>query len=414
MSLQGVQITRGRIGANTLSVGDGVSAIIIGAPAATGLAQSMVKHLYGIKDAEAVGIDAGFDQTNNVNAHRHISEFYREAGEGSHLYVMLVDPTKTMVEILEDTGSIYAKKVLSEAGGDVRQLAVAVNPTGATTHLNGLPDDVYNAIAKAQGLYDWADSHYMPIQILLEGYDYAGDASTVADLRDLPNLQAHKVSVIIGQDWAYSESKTGNAQKYADVGTALGVLSKAAINQNIGDVESFNITDATKSIWMVPGLSSHQKNSDVIEHLQTLDTKGYIFGVEYTGISGVRFNDDHTCTPIIMDAEHNVNEYCIAFGRTHDKARRKLRTTLLPKVKTVQPTDKKTGKIPAGVIKYFENLADGVFGDMEKAREISYGKARVNPDSDLVVALELELSFEIIPYGNVGKIQGTSNLKTQV
>ena len=414
MSIVGVEITKGRIGANTLGIGDGISAIIIGAPAASGLALGVVKRLYSKKDAEDLGITSDFDQTNNINAHRHISEFYRNAGDGNELYVMLVDQAKTMVEILEDTGGIYAKKLLSEAGGKVRQLAVAVNPTGATTHLNGLPDDVYNAVAKAQGLYQWADDHFMPLQILLEGYDYAGNSASVADLRDLPNLKADKVSVIIGQDWSYAETKTGNARKFADVGSALGVLSKATVNQNIGDVESFNITDATKNIWMVPGLSSHQKNTDDIDGLKTLDAKGYIFGIEYPGIPGVRFNDDHTATPIIMDADKNVNEYCISFGRVHDKARRLLRETLLPKVKSSQPTNPKTGKIPPGVIKTFENIADSVFGDMQRRSEISYGKATVDPDSDLVVERVLRISFEIVPYGNVGKISGTSNLKAKV
>jgi hypothetical protein len=248
----------------------------------------------------------------------------------------------------------------------------------------------------------------------LEGYDYAGDAASVADLRDIPNVDAHKVSVVIGQDWVYAESRSGNRQKYADVGTALGVLSKAAVNQNIGDVESFNLTDAGKGVWMAPGLSSHQKNSDVIDSLQTLDTKGYIFGVEYEGIDGVRWNDDHTCTPIIVDADNNVNEHTIAYGRTHDKARRLLRTALLPKVKTTQPVDPKTGKVPVGVIKYFEKIGDGVFDDMKRRKEISYGKMTVDPDSDLVVAKELRFSDEIIPYGTVGKITGTSNLKTQM
>ena len=414
MSLQGVEITRGKIGANTLGVGDGISALIIGSPASSGLALGEVKELFTIKDAENIGITAQFDTDNSVMVHRHISEFYRNAGEGQQLFLMLVDQSKTMVEILEDTGNAYAKKLLSEAGAKVRQLAVAVNPTGSTTYLNGLPDDVYNAVPKAQGLYDWADSHYMPLQILLEGYDYGGDASSVADLRDIPNVDAHKVSVIIGQDWAFAEAHSGNLQKYADVGTALGVLSKAAVNQNIADVESFNLTDATKDVWMVPGLSSHQKNSDVIDDLQTLDTKGYIFGYEYEGLSGVRWNDDHTCTPIIVDADNNINEHTIAYGRTHDKARRLLRATLLPKVKTVQPVDPKTGKVPVGVVKYFENIGDSVFGDMEKRREISYGKVTVDPNSDLVVEKVLKLSDEIIPYGSVGKISGTSNLKTKL
>ncbi len=277
-----------------------------------------------------------------------------------------------------------------------------------------MPDDVFNAIAKAETLYEWADDNYMPCQILIEAYDYAGDAASVVNLRDIENIYAPHVSLINGQDWRYADTKVGNLQKFADVGAALGTLSTATINQNIGDNETFNLTDAGKNAWMIPGLSSHQKNEDVFSDLQTLDDKGFIFGFEYAGQDGVRWNDDHTCVEVILDSEGNINEHTIAYGRTHDKARRLLRNALLPKVKTKQPVDKKTGLLPVGVIKNFEKMGDTVLSDMETRREISGGKTTVDPLSDLIVEKLLKMSFVLVPYGNIGAIQGTSNLKTNL
>lgn len=412
--LKGVIIEKGQLGANTIADGDGIAAIIMGSPATGSLAQKVVKTVFNIADVENLGLTQQFDIDNKVNVYRHLKEFYRNAGAGSELHLMLVDPAVSMVDLLEDNNTEYAKKLLIESKGEVRQLAVAVNPTGATTHLNGLPDDVYNAIPKAQGLYNWADNLFMPCNILLEGYDYAGNSASVVDLRDIPNVLAPKVSVVNGQDWMYAETKQGNAQKFADVGTALGVLARCTVNQNIGENESFNLTDATKDAWLVPGLSSHQKNTDVIEQLQTLEDKGFIFGVEYIGLAGVRFNNDHTCVPVIVDAEGNVNEHTIAYGRTHDKARRLLRRALLPKVKTSHAVNPETSKVSLGVIKNFENIGDDVLGDMFNRREISEGKTFVNPDSDLIVKKELNMGFEIVPYGNIGTIKGVSNLKTSL
>ncbi|WP_262713263.1 DUF2586 family protein [Aquimarina algiphila] len=148
--------------------------------------------------------------------------------------------------------------------------------------------------------------------------------------------------------------------------------------------------------------------------MQTLEDKGYIFGMTYTGLSGVRWNNDHTCTEIILDAEGNVNEHTIAYGRTLDKAIRLLRTALLPKIKTSHPVDPKTGKLPVGVIKNFEDIGDTVLGDMILRKEITDGKTTVDPDSDLVVEKNLGTDFTIVPYGSVGEIKGSINLKTNV
>ncbi len=412
MSLQGAEISKGKIGANALAEGTGVSALIVAGTAPAGLAHGVVKEIHNIVDAENIGITAASDTTASIHLHRHISEFYRMAGAGQLLYLMVVPQATTMVAILEDTGNVFAKKLLIEAQGKVRQLAIAVNPTDATVHLNGLATDVFNAIPKAQALYDWADTNYMPCNILLEGYDYAGTAAAVVDLRD--NVAAPNTSIIIGQDWDYAEAKAGNLKKYADVGTALGTLSKAFINQNIGDNEVFNLTDAGREVWLVPGLSSHQKNTVVFSDLETLDTKGFIFGFEYLGQAGVRWNDDHTCVEVILDASGNINEHTIAYGRTHDQARRLLRKALLPKVKSTQPIDKKTGLLPIGVIKNFEKMGDTVLSDMVTRGEISFGKTTVDPTSDLVIEKLLKITFSIIPYGNIGAIQGTSNLKTKL
>lgn len=411
--LNAVNIESGNIGVNTVGNDDGLSAILIPAPTADNLAHNVTKTIFNPQDAIALGITEDFDDTNDINAYRHISEFYRMRGEGQKVFVMLVPQATTMVAALNDATMQMARKLLVDAEGQVRQLAVVANPTGATVPLNGLPDDVYNAIPAAQGLYNWANEKNMPLSILLEGYDYQGAAATAADLRAIPDLQADKVSVIIGQDFDYASGLTGNAKKFADVGTALGVLSACSINQNIGDNEAFDLTDVTKNAWKTAGLSNNTTINDNFNDLQALEDKGYIFAMKYN-LPGFRFNNDHTCTPIIIDAEGNVNEHTIAYGRTHDKVRRELRKRLLPKVKTKQPVDPKTGKLPIGVVKYFEGLGDDLFDEMVAATELSAGKTYVDPDSNLIVDKVLKVKFRAVPYGNVGEIKGTSNLKTNL
>jgi hypothetical protein len=412
--LNAVNIKKGRLGANRISNSDAISGIIIGAPVPKSLAHDTAKVIYNLKDAENMGIDQHFDTSQKVHAYRHISEFYRFAQSGTPLYIMVVDPSTTMSIIC----SSKAKIILTQAKGKIRQLAVAANPGGSAkiTMSDGIAKDVHDAISKAQELALWAFKYHMPCQVFLEGYNFGGNAASVLNLKELPNLKATKVSVFIGQDFNYAKKQTGNRQKYADVGTLLGVCAKAKVFENIGNNELFNLTSAPENSWLEPGLSSHQSNDTpaIFEQLQTLEDKGYIFGIEYAGLAGVRINNDHTCCTAILDTNNATNEHTIAYGRVNDKAIRELRKKYLPKVKTDWPVDPKTGKMSPGTVVALEDLGDEVFEDMTKRGEITYGKTTIDKESDLLIAKELKISFAIVPKGSISEINGTINLKTKI
>lgn len=411
-NLDAVKIKKGKVGANRLNNDRRVSALIASSPVIADLAFKKTVKFYGLFDAEQYGITEEFDKVNNVNVYRHIREFYRMAGEGIELNFMAVAQTETLISIAEDTAGDKLKRLLIDSDYKVRQLAIALNPTVIGVAVDGLPTDVFGAIPKAQGTAKWAYDQFMPSHIFIEGYGLSGLASVVPNLRAIPDVEATKVTMVIGQDWQYADTKTGNAQKFGDVGTILGICAASAINQNIGDNEAFNLTDATKSAWLVPGLSNHKTNKEVHEQLQTLEDKGYVFGIAYPGLAGIRVNNDHVCAPIKIDAEGNINEHTIAYGRVVDDSVRQLRTAYLPKIKKTYPVDQQ-GKLPTGVRVSLETIGDNIFTDMQNAVEISSGKTTVDPDSDLLVAKELKVSFNVQPTGVLGFLNGTINLKAR-
>jgi hypothetical protein len=410
-NLNAVDIKKGKVGANRLNNDRSVSAIIVGSPVIPALPFKKTVQLYGLFDAAQYGITEAFDKNNNVNVYRHIREFYRMAGEGRLLNFMVVPQTETLTTITQDTAGDKLKRLLIDSDYKVRQLAVALNPTVAAVPVDGLVPDIFGAIPFAQGMAQWAYDQFMPTHIFLEGYQLGGLASVVPNLRAINNIKATKVTMVIGQDWQYAETKTGIAQKLADVGTVLGVCAAAAINQNIGDNEAFDLMDATKSAWMVPGLSSHQTNKEVFEQLQTFEDKGYVFGITYPGLAGVRINNDHVCAPVIIDSEGNLNEHTIAYGRVMDDCARQLRTAYLPKIKKTYPVND-AGKLPTGIRVGLETIGDNIFTDMENATEISGGKTTIDPDSDLLVAKELKVAYSVQPTGVLGYLNGTINLKS--
>lgn len=427
-SLKGVNIQRGTLGANVSGNQDAISGLLATGVAVaananagiSGIALKQTVRLTCLTDAAAYGIDEAYDETNHLSVFRHISEFYRKAGEGTPLYLMIYEGD--MEAAFADD---VAKQFIIDAEGNIRQLAISYTPTAAImeemTYVDSLPADVHASIQKAQQLYDWAYTTFRPCQIILEGRDFhAANAASALDLRNISIsgqvLQAFKVSVCIGQDWKTADALDEIRKKRADVGTLLGCIAAKAVNENIAEVEGGSLVDAVNNIWLIAGLSNHQTIAGWDSQLESLDTKGYIFPITYTGISGYFWNNDHTCTPVIRDKDGYFNEYTISYGRTHDKAVRLLRVCLLPKVKSTQPVDPQTGLLPKSIVTYFEKLADGdVFDKMAAAGEITDGKTTVDATSNLLIApRELKVSFVVVPTGQIDEIKGVINLKTSI
>lgn len=408
-SLRGVEITEGKIGANSsisrefALIGNGV--------AVTGKVQlNTVYTLLRLSDAEDIGIDKAYDTDNDVRVYRHISEFYRMAGEGVTLYIMLVAKTVMPADMVP-----YAKTLVVEAGGSVSDIAFAFNPPATDytlTILNGLDENIYDAISALQTFAVWALNNDMPLHTLLEGRAISDTLSSLANLRALKvgdvELDCEKVTLVCGQDYAYADGLSENGKKFADVGNYLGVIAANDWNKNPGEVESGNLTDTALDSFIVGGLSNHKKYSEVYDSLSTLDDKGYVFPIRYTGLSGYFWNDGHVCARITVDKTGNMNQHTIYYSHTFDQSVRALRAAYLPEVKKVYELDD-NGKLPAGTVDILNQYGDVAFADMGSL--ISAGSTSVDPDSDLLVEKQLNVSFSVVPNGCINVIKGTLNLK---
>lgn len=413
MSLRGVVITEGVIGTNVAADGREFGLICNGVAVAGKAALGQAYMLRRPSDATAIGIDAAYDSANSVQVYRHISEFYRRAGEGQKLHIMLVDQTKKPIDMVAD-----AKLLAVEAGGVISDMAFAYNPTAEYVDalLNGINADVSAAIPVLQGFADWCDANDMPLHVILEGRAIADDVSTCADLRALvvteQPFDAEKVTLVVGQDWTYAETLNALGKKFADVGTFLGVVASMPWNRNPGEVETQNLTDAKIGVWTVGGLSNHKRYSEVFADLETLNEKGYVFPVRYQGIAGYWFNDGHTCVKIVNDAQGNMNQHTIYYSHTMDMCKRALRLVYLPEVKKPVALDE-NGELPPSVAGYFNAIGDKQFERFASNELISDGKTTVDAKSDLSIEKVLNVEFAVIPTGCVNEIKGTINLKNQ-
>jgi hypothetical protein len=421
MTIRGFSIEKGTVGASTSNAEDNVCGLlangvaVIAAGSVTGVVLNTAYLITKVKDAETMGINAAYDTTNHTLIYRHITEFYRMAGEGTKLWIMICAAAKTMKEMIEESG----KLLIVASSGSIYYLTVGFNPPNAYAPVlvDGLETIVREAIAPAQDLHDWSWDTDRPVNIILEGRGINGTVVSTLDLRNIPVgaavLKATHVTLCVGQDWDFAETLAGVYQKYADIGTLLGTKASISVNRSVAEVETLDISSATKAKWLTAGLSNHSKISALDADLADYDDKGYVFGMSYTGISGYRWNNDHVCSPEEVDDDGFMAISTIGHGATINKAARMLRKKLLPKVKSTVPVDATTGLLPTGVIKYFEGLGDVAFKNMSRDGEISDGKTTVDPASNLLSGdKQLNVSFVVVPTATIGKIKGVINLKT--
>lgn len=450
--LNGVTINRGKLGVSVVPPDTSVSALVIGGmggytnPITNNIidysqlltTSSLFMSFTKIEDAEAIGFTESNDIVTGIMAHRHISEFFRMAGAGTKLYVFIDGSSNNILSTLENgiidfgTESIIRSFFKDFCKGEVRQIGIVNNFKGTeTTDLNvalsvdNLSNYSINLINTASNMYDWLCNNNMPANILVPVFEHTMTGETFP-LREFETINNSGVSVICSQDEFFWKEASDlyikadvdyNNINQADVGRALGTLSRAAINQNIGDNEVFDLSYRQRGKIRDTDIFTTRlvpKNTNISLKAQTYEDNGYIFGIQYQGLNGLRWNNDHVCAPIVIDADGNMNAHTIAYNRTMNEALRSLRKVFIPKVKTRQPVDPKTGKLPIGVIKYFEDLGDSVFAAMVNRGEISAGKTFVDPNSDLLVEKVLRISFSIVPYGSIGEIRGTLNLKNHI
>lgn len=412
MSLRGVTLKEGRIGANVAGDSREFGLICNGVAVQDKAQLNTTYKLLRPSDAEAIGITEEYDTTNEVRVYRHISEFYRRTGEGRALHIRLVPQTMKPAEMVGE-----AKILIVEADGKISDLAFAYNPPKSyqETTTDGFNSDVRAAIGPLQQFAMWTDDKDMPLHTILEGRGLADDLSGTIDLRALKvgdaALEATKVTVVSGQDWVYADTLGDLGKKFADVGTFLGVIASQAWNRNPGEVETQNLTDATLGVWTIGGLSNHKKYSEVFESLETLNDKGYVFPIKYQGLTGYWWNDGHVCAPVILDTQGNMNQHMIYYSHTMDESKRNLRRVYLPEVK--KPVQLEKGKLPTGMVGYYNAIGDQEFERLAGNELISEGKTYTDADSDLLVAKVLNIDFGVVPTGCINEIQGTINLKNQ-
>lgn len=321
-------------------------------------ATERIHAISSIETAEKYGITADAAAWETRVLHHTLASIFN-MNPGVSLYVGIFKPAAGANAFSE------IKQIQNYAGGRLRQVGVW---NGAVE----LSDTLVNSL---QSVRTTLEAQNKPLSIL-----YAPKVADVTKLpTDLAKIGRNGVSVIIAQDGEgtaaalYKDADNETKASVSALGDLLGAVSRAKVHQSIAWVEQFPTNIALPAFG--DGTKYRDLDAAVIEEL---DTARYIFCVNYDGIAGAYFNDNHTLDSPTSDYAY-INDV-----RTMDKAVRGIRSYVLPQLGRPMKVDAATGKLERTMVEHLITTGNKPLEEMEKAGELSGYKFDIDPDQDIL------------------------------
>jgi len=355
-----------------------------------------MKHFYSLEQFE---LETGITFNNSATEEiwYQLAEYDRASKEGFDLYIGLFydtnnEPTPVNVDYSE------IKDLQVYANGTIKQFAVYQAPVGFLA----------SNVEAIQTICDNMFNEHMPANVV-----YGADTSHI-DVTALPDLKSlatpsKDVSVIIAQDGDKYGNSLFNSLGYSipAVGLALGTVSTAKVNESIAWVQKFNIAGNGELDNPAFGDGTLVKNT-LLNTLDALGDKGYIFARKYVGDSGTYFNDNYTC-----DAASSDYAY-MSEVRTIYKASRNARTVLLPYLNSPVKIDSSTGQLDKLTVANWTNVLNNELKKMYQANEISAYKVYIDPAQNVLLTSTIYVKITLVPYGTARNIDVTIGYSAKI
>lgn len=234
---------------------------------------------------------------------------------------------------------------------------------------------------------------------LFAGYNpvvihYTANLKAVADVAALQNQQTksnYYVSHAILQDGGAKGAQLyiTSGISIGNIGCSLGTTSKAAVNQDIGEVGAFNITDDTE--MAIPAFITGQKVSAVASTLITqLDSYRYMFATRVPNKTVTCFVNDWSS---IVQTSPYLRQ---SRNRTMNKAIRLIYTNIVDLLKS-QIELNTDGTITQVSIAKFDGAVIPVGTQMKNAGEISNMRVTINSAQNIIATGKLVVGVAIQP-----------------
>lgn len=319
----------------------------------------------------------------------HVSEFFRMSPNGT-LYLGIkndaggVDEENDIPELQNyANGTIRKMGVFSKAFNYSKAQSVAID-----LELTHKPLSVLGA-KKGINITFTQDGHEGDFYYIATLEPVWGITINYFSSTTLKGKSCCKVSLLISCDLDPELIQSlGQYAYYGCVGTCLGAMSKAAVNECIAWVQKFPLS------LKEPGFVSGELLSSVSRQvLDLINENRYIFVLRHVGDDNNYFNDSHT-----LDLETSDYAY-IENVQTIDKACREIRKNLLPYLNSPLLIDANSGKVDPSTVAFLETTAGRALEDMEKAGELSGYSVTIDPDQNVLSTSELEIVIKQVATG---------------
>lgn len=391
-----INFANGALGA-VAELADGVIGLICTAVAVPStFALNTAYKLTSLDDLTALGVTA----VNNTALHKHVSEFYTEAGteSGAELWIYGVADTVTLTNMLDSTSATGARALQEAANGRIRVIVAARKPAGGYTPTvtAGIDADVYTAITNGQVLAGYCkDTYQAPILVVIEGRSYTGIAANLTDMRQATN---NAVCVLIGD--------TANDSGNACVGLLAGRIAKIPVQRNVGRVKDGSL--AVAAAYIKDKLAEKADAAGIHD-------KGFVTIRTFTGRVGYFFSYDPLCCKVSDDYSQ------ITARRTVDKAYRIAYNTLLEELLDELPVTSE-GKLTPAFAKGLENkveaaivnamTANGNLGNDTTDAADTGVKCFVDYNQNVIATSKVSITLRVKPYGYARYIEVSLGFQT--
>ena len=338
---------------------------------ATGSATTAITQQFGTGTG---GATAGVYSKKAV-WHYIVSEYFRANPTGKLWVCFFASVSATFAEI---------STLQAGSGGECSQIGV-FNPT--VTSASAFSTNMVTIQARANDLFN----AYTPAVI-----HYAPNIKAVSDLSTLVNQQIagtvnKNVLPIILQDGdaVGAQLFVNSGISMTNIGCSIGTTSASAVNQDIGEIGAFNLSDGVE--MNKPAFANGQLVSAIASSLlDQLDAYRYIFATGLPRVSGTYFVNDWTA--IAQTSDYNRQSRM----RVINKAVTLAYIALVPLLKS-QIKLNEDGTISYEAIQAFTGAVIPVKTQMVGNDEISNMGITINPAQNIITTGKIVIGVKVQP-----------------
>lgn len=307
--------------------------------------------------------------------HYHVSQFFRQNPQGVLWLGFFSSVSSTYADVV--TLANAAKGVIKQMGVYDTTSVNAATVSANSTKLQARCVDLF--------------AGYLPLGALIYTPNIKSTVNDVTTLENEQTLSNYYVTTDIAQDGEAQGASLfiTSGVSVGTLGTALGVLSRIAVNQNLGEIGTCNVSDGTE--LAVPAFSNGQKVSTLAgSALDQLDTYRYLFFTTMPNITGTFYNNDWS--NIVQTSPY----YRISRNRVMSKAVRLCYAALVPLLKS-QIELNTDGTITDVSVAKFQSAVIPVGAQMRANSEISNMRVTVDPAQNVIATGKVIVAVGIQP-----------------